>query len=389
MQARIMAPIRPRLEALYAEPVARVWRVSEAPAATPAQPKLLDQVREAIRARHYSRRTEKVYSRWITRFILFHDKRHPAEMGEAEITRFVSSLAVRGRVSASTQNQALSAVLFLYREVLRRKLEWLDGIVRAKSAPKLPVVLSREEVRAVVEQLDGLPWLMASLLYGAGLRLLECARLRVKDVDFARHEIVVRQGKGGRDRRTMLPAGLRPHLQVHLEAVRRQHDDDVRRGAGWVELPYALDRKYPNAGREWAWQWVFPATRKYVEPVTRQRRRHHLHESVLQRAVKIALIRSGVAKPASCHTFRHSFATHLLEDGYDIRTVQELLGHRDLRTTMIYTHVLNRGGHGVVSPADRLGLIHPTPPNASSQCSPAATRTVKPANPRHQGELPR
>jgi integron integrase len=285
-------------------------------------------------------------------------------MGEAEITRFVSSLAVRGRVSASTQNQALSALVFLYREVLRRDLEWLDGIVRAKSAPRLPVVLDRDEVRAVIEQLDGVAWLMVGLLYGAGLRLLECMQLRVKDLDFARNEIVVRQGKGGRDRRTMLPAGLRAPLRTHIEEVRSQHSRDVRRGAGWVELPYALARKYPNAGREWGWQWVFPATRTYLETATNQRRRHHLHESVLQRAVKIAVIRSGISKPASCHTFRHSFATHLLDDGYDIRTVQELLGHRDLRTTMVYTHVLNRGGHGVLSPADRLGLTPRAPQRA-------------------------
>jgi integron integrase len=280
-------------------------------------------------------------------------------MGEAEVTQFVSSLAVRGRVSASTQNQALSAILFLYQAVLGRKLEWLEGIVRAKTTSRLPVVLSREEVRAVIDRLDGLPWLMAGLLYGAGLRLLECARLRVKDVDTVRNEIVVRQGKGGRDRRTMLPEGLSKHLVAHLESVRRQHEEDVRRGAGWVELPDAIGRKYPNAGREWPWQWVFPATRTYVEPATRQRRRHHLHETVIQRAVRIAVIRAGIAKPASCHTFRHSFATHLLEDGYDIRTVQELLGHRDVRTTMIYTHVLNRGRRGVLSPADRLGLVQP------------------------------
>jgi len=338
------------------------WAVRET---TAGQPKLLDRVRAAIRARHYSRRTEETYVLWIRRFILFHGKRHPDEMGEAEVTRFLSSLALAGRVSASTQNQALSAILFLYQAVLGRELEWLDGVVRAKGAPRLPVVLGREEVRAVLGGLHGSCWLMAGLLYGAGLRLLECARLRVKDVDFARNEIVVREGKGGRDRRTMLPAGLKTHLQSHLEAVRRQHEEDLSRDAGWVELPGALDRKYPNAGREWAWQWVFPATRFYVEPNTRQRRRHHLHESVLHRAVKIAVMRSGVAKPASCHTFRHSFATHLLEDGYDIRTVQELLGHRDVRTTMVYTHVLNRGGPGVLSPVDRLGLVPPKAPEPS------------------------
>jgi len=361
MQGRGLARHRAHGESQSAEPPERVWTLRERPAppSIPATPRLLDRVREAIRTRHYSRRTEECYVLWVKRFILFHGKRHPAHMGEAEVTQFVSSLAVRGRVSASTQNQALSAILFLYHTVLGRKLEWLDGIVRAKTVSRLPVVLSRQEVRAVIDRLDGLPWLMAGLLYGAGLRLLECARLRVKDVDPARNEIVVRQGKGGRDRRTMLPAGLGSHLVVHLESVRRQHEEDVRRGAGWVELPGAIARKYPNAGREWAWQWVFPATRTYVEPATGQRRRHHLHETVVQRAVRIAVIRSGIAKPASCHTFRHSFATHLLEDGYDIRTVQELLGHRDVRTTMIYTHVLNRGGRGVLSPADRLGLAQP------------------------------
>lgn len=373
MYARTHGPIRPRREAL-SHPAAAWCLCERRPEPLQKRPRLLDQVREAIRARHYSRRTEECYTLWIRRFILFHGKRHPAEMGEAEVTRFVSSLAVRGRVSASTQNQALSAVLFLYRDVLGRKLQWLDGIVRAKASHRLPVVLSRDEVRAVIDRLDGQPWLMAGLLYGAGLRLLECARLRIKDVDFARNEIVVREGKGNRDRRTMLPLGLQAHLQAHLETVRHQHDTDVLRGAGWVELPNALVRKYPNAGREWPWQWVFPATRTYVEPVTKQRRRHHLHESVLQRAVKIAVARSGIAKPASCHTFRHSFATHLLEDGHDIRTVQELLGHRDVRTTMIYTHVLNRGGRGVRSPADRLGLTHP----GSSSSVPAV---LPPRNP--------
>jgi len=348
-------------------PPRHAWAVAENPAPPPIPGRLLDQVRAAVRRRHYSRRTEEAYAQWIRRFILFHGKRHPAEMGEAEVTQFASHLAVKGSVSASTQNQALSALLFLYQVVLGRRIEWLEGIVRAKASPRLPVVLSREEVRAILDQMEGLPWLMAGLLYGAGLRLMECARLRVKDLDFDRHEIIVRMGKGGRDRRTMLPAGLRPHLQAHLKAARRQHEEDLRQGAGWVELPGALARKYPNAGRDWAWQWVFPATRRYLEPRTRQRRRHHLHESVLQRAVKIAVIRAGVPKPASCHTFRHSFATHLLEDDHDIRTVQELLGHRDVRTTMIYTHVLNRGGHGVLSPADRLGLAFPQRFRAPSQ----------------------
>jgi integron integrase len=322
--------------------------------AIPPKPRLLDRVRLALRARHGSRRTEKTYVAWIRRYILFHGKRHPAEMGAAEITQFLSSLAVDRNVAASTQNQALSALLFLYRNVLEQELPWLDGVVRAKRAARLPVVLNREEVRAVLHDLHGPPRLMAILLYGAGLRLLECARLRVKDVDFAANQLLVRGCKGDRDRVTMLPGAVKADLARHLERVRSQHERDVQHGAGWVELPWALARKYPNAGREWAWQWVFPATRVYVDRLTGQRRRHHLHETVLQRAVKEAVRRVGITKPATCHTFRHSFATHLLEDGHDIRTVQELLGHRDVSTTMIYTHVLNRGPAGVRSPADRM-----------------------------------
>ena len=287
---------------------------------------------------------------------MFHGKRHPAEMGAVEVTQFLSSLAQQDHVAASTQNQALSALLFLYRQVLQVEMPWLDNVVRAKRSERLPVVLTREEVRAVIRELQGPPRLMAILLYGAGLRLLECARLRMKDVDFATNQIIVRAGKGDRDRVTMLPAVVRTDLVRHVEMVRRQHEADLRHGAGWVELPWALARKYPNAGREWAWQWVFPATRIYVDRETGQRRRHHLHESVLQRAVKEAVRRAGIAKRATCHTFRHSFATHLLEDNHDIRTVQELLGHRDVSTTMIYTHVLNRGPGGVRSPADRMGL---------------------------------
>jgi len=293
---------------------------------------------------------------WIRRYIVFHGKRHPAEMGAVEVTQFLSSLAQQDHVAASTQNQALSALLFLYRQVLQVVMPWLDNVVRVKRSERLPVVLTREEVRAVIRELRGPPRLMAILLYGAGLRLLECARLRVKDVDFATNQIIVRAGKGDRDRVTMLPAVVKPDLVRHVEMVRRQHEADLRHGAGWVELPWALARKYPNAGREWAWQWVFPATRIYVDRETGQRRRHHLHESVLLRAVKEAVRRAGIAKRATCHTFRHSFATHLLEDNHDIRTVQELLGHRDVSTTMIYTHVLNRGPGGVRSPADRMGL---------------------------------
>jgi integron integrase len=301
-----------------------------------------------------SRRTEESYVAWIRRYIFFHGKRHPAEMGGPEVTRFLTSLAVDGKVAASTQNQALCALLFLYREVLEVDLPWLDGVVRARRPQRLPVVLTRDEVRAVLQRVEGTPRLMAYLLYGAGLRLLECCRLRVQEVDFASNQIVVRGGKGDKDRLTMLPAAVKVDLARHLEFVREQHRRDLQHGAGWVELPTALARKYPNAGREWAWQWIFPATRIYVDRVTGQRRRHHLHESVLQRAVKDAVLRAGIAKRGSPHTLRHSFATHLLEDRHDIRTVQELLGHHDVRTTMIYTHVLNRGPAAVQSPADRM-----------------------------------
>jgi integron integrase len=290
-------------------------------------------------------------------------------MGAAEITRFLSALAVQRNVAPSTQNQALSALLFLYREVLERELPWLDDIVRAKTRERIPVVLTREEVQAVIDGLDGPLRLLALLLYGAGLRLLEALRLRVKDVDFGRNQITVRSGKGGKDRVTMLPAAVRRDLAKHLEVIRAQHEADVRAGAGWLELPWALARKYPRAGREWSWQWIFPATRLYLHRETGQRRRHHLHETVLQRAVKEAVLSSGIPKRATCHTFRHSFATHLLEAGADIRTVQELLGHRDVTTTMIYTHVLNRGPAGVLSPADRLPVRctprAPPPPEIS------------------------
>ena len=318
------------------------------------RPKLLDRVREANRLRHGSRSTEKSYVGWIRRFILFHGKRHPAEMGAPEVTQFLSALAVEGQVAASTQNQALSALLFLYRHVLHQDLPWLDDIVRARRPKHLPVVLTRDEVRAVISKLDGTPRLMATLLYGAGLRLLECVRLRVQDLDFAMNQIIVRDGKGAKDRVTVLPAVAKEPLTQHLLKVKRQHEADLIWGAGWVELPWALARKYPNAGREWPWQWIFPATRFYLHRATGQRRRHHLHETVLQRAVLEAARRARLGKRATPHTFRHSFATHLLEDGRDIRTVQELLGHNDVSTTMIYTHVLNRGPSGVTSPADRV-----------------------------------
>jgi integron integrase len=320
------------------------------------KPRLLDQVRQAIRTRHYSIKTEEAYVGWIKRFIFFYNKRHPAEMGEAEISHFLSSLANDSHVSASTQNQALNALLFLYHEVLGKKIGLVEGVVRAKRPRRLPVVLTREEVKAVLGSLNGTPWLMTMLLYGGGLRLMECCRLRVKDIDFPRNQITVRAGKGDKDRYTMLPATVKEPLWKRLEAVKRQHDEDLKKGLGRVVLPNALERKYPNAGKEWAWQWVFPAPKHYTDRITGERRRHHLHESVLQRAVKEAVVKAGLSKPAGCHTFRHSFATHLLEDGYDIRTVQELLGHSDVSTTMIYTHVLNRGGKGVRSPADGIGI---------------------------------
>ena len=315
-------------------------------------PRLLDRVREANRLRHGSRSTEKSYIAWIRRYIVFHGKRHPAEMGAAEVAQFLSSLAVDGKVAASTQNQALSALLFLYRHVLHQDLPWLEDVVRARRPKHLPVVLTRDEVRAVISKLAGTARLMATLLYGSGLRVLECARLRVQDVDFALNQVVVRDGKGAKDRVTVLPAVAKEPLAQHLLRVKRLHDRDLALGGGWVELPWALARKYPNAGREWPWQWVFPATRLYVDQATGQRRRHHLHETVLQRAVLEAVRQAHLGKHATPHTFRHSFATHLLEDGRDIRTVQELLGHNDVSTTMIYTHVLNRGPSGVTSPAD-------------------------------------
>ncbi len=285
----------------------------EHPSQPPAPPRLLDQVRAAIRSRHYSPRTEEAYVLWVKRFILYHGKRHPREMGHAEISAFLTHLAVNKRVSASTQNQALAALLFLYHEVLRQKVERIEEVVRAKTPQRLPVVLTREEVRGVLKHLDGTPWLMAMLLYGSGLRLMECAQLRIKDVDFGANQILVRGGKGDKDRITMLPGSVKDSLDRHLAVVRRQHEKDLSRGVGWVALPGLLARKYPNAGREWAWQWVFPATRHYVDRETGQKRRHHLHESVLQRAVREAVLESGIPKPATCHTFRHAFATHLLQ----------------------------------------------------------------------------
>jgi len=317
-------------------------------------PRLLDQVREAIRCRYYSRRTEEAYVHWIKRFIYFSGRRHPRELGEAEVTAFLSHLAVERKVAAGTQNQAMSALLFLYRHVLQLELGWLQGIERATRLPRLPAVLTREEVEQVLGQLQGTRWLIASLLYGSGLRVLECLRLRVKDLDFSYGQVLVRDGKGDKDRVTMLPQKLAGPLRAHLERVRRLHLRDLEAGFGEVHLPFALARKYPRAGKEWAWQYVFPSAHRSADPQDGVIRRHHLDESVPQRAVKAALRACGIAKHASCHTLRHSFATHLLESGYDIRTVQELLGHSDVSTTMIYTHVLNKGARGVRSPLDRL-----------------------------------
>ena len=314
--------------------------------------KLLDLVRDVLRLKHYSRRTEDSYADWIKRYILFHHKRHPKDMGVPEIEAFLTHLAVDGNVAASTQNQAFSALLFLYREVLHIDLPESINAIRAKKPARLPVVLTRAETHQVIDGMTGTYQLMAKLLYGSGLRLMECVRLRVKDIDFERREITVRDPKGGHERVTMLSAGLVAPLQEHLKRVKLLHDQDLAAGYGHVYLPYALDRKYPKAATEWGWQYVFPSDRLSTDPRSGITRRHHMDESSLQRAVKDAVRLAQLAKPASCHTFRHSFATHLLESGYDIRTVQALLGHKDVKTTMIYTHVLNRGGLAVRSPLD-------------------------------------
>lgn len=323
-------------------------------AAVRQPPKLLDDVRDKIRLKHYSIRTEQAYVDWIRRFILFHGKRHPKEMGATEVEAFLTHLAVRGKVAASTQNQARSALLFLYKEILGQQLPWLDDMEQAKRPQRLPVVLTHAEIKAMLDRLRGTHRLMAHLLYGTGMRLMEGARLRVKDIDFERREILVRDGKGGKDRVTPLPATLIEPLQNHLARVKTLHAEDLKAGYGAVHLPYALARKYPNAEREWGWQYVFPSRRLSVDPRSGVTRRHHADEKGVQRAIKQAVRDTGLAKPATPHTLRHSFATHLLMAGYDIRTVQELLGHSDVSTTMIYTHVLNRGGQGVVSPLDNL-----------------------------------
>jgi integron integrase len=319
----------------------------------PSQPKLLDQLRGRLRVKHYSIRTEQAYVDWVRRFILFHGKRHPRDLGPREVEAFLTHLAVKGRVSASTQNQAKSAILFLFREAIDRELPWLDGVVAARTSQRLPVVLSLEEADAVLGRMRGTSGLIARLLYGSGLRILECLRLRVKDIDFTGHEILVRDGKGAKDRVTMLPESVVEPLRRHLERVRELHAEDLAAGFGSVYLPYALERKYTNASKEWMWQYVFPSSRLSHDPRSDAIRRHHADEKPIQRALQSALRAAGIHKPATPHSLRHSFATHLLQSGYDIRTVQELLGHKDVSTTMIYTHVLNRGGRGVVSPLDR------------------------------------
>lgn len=319
----------------------------------PPPPKLLDQVVARLRVKHYSLRTEKTYVDWIKRYIWFHGKRHPQEMGAPEVEAFLSDLAVERTVSASTQNQAKSALLFLYKEVLQIELPWLDKITQAKAPKRLPVVMTREEVQSVLARMDGSVWLIASLLYGSGLRIMECLRLRVKDVDFARCEVLVREGKGFKDRVTMLPSSLVQPLKQHLDRVKVLHNEDLAKGFGEVFMPMALEKKYPGAAKSWGWQYVFPSRNLSTDPRSGVVRRHHADEKAIQRSMKKAVTAAGIVKPATPHTLRHSFATHLLQSGYDIRTVQELLGHSDVSTTMIYTHVLNKGGRGVVSPLDR------------------------------------
>ena len=327
--------------------------VSPTTAAVASSPKLLDRVRWQLRVKHYSIRTEQAYVDWIRRFILFHHKRHPNEMGEREITQFLTHLAVQKNVAASTQNQAFAALLFLYQQVLQRKLGFMDNIQRVSRPAKLPVVFTPAEARAVLARLKGDYRLMAELLYGSGLRLMESLRLRVKDIDFGYNRITVRDGKGLRERVALLPRQIQQPLRAHLDRIKELHGQDLARGGGKVYLPFALKRKYPNAERDWIWQYVFPAAKPSLDPFSGEMRRHHVSEKNLQNAVKLAIRASGIKKAASCHTFRHSFATHLLEDGYDIRTVQELLGHKNVATTMLYTHVLNRPGLNIRSPLDR------------------------------------
>ncbi len=316
-------------------------------------PKLLDQVRTVARLKHLSLKTEKAYVQHIKRFIFFHGKRHPREMREEEIRGYLSHLAVERNVAASTQNVALAALLFLYRDVLKIKLERIEDIERARRPSRVPVVFTKQEVNQIIKNLSGVYFLIGGLMYGSGLRLMECLRLRVKDIDFSYNQVWVRHGKGAKDRVTPLPATLKEPLRKHLLRVKLRHQQDLQEGFGSVALPYALERKLPNAEKQWIWQYVFPAPKRAVDPRSGIERRHHLHDSAIQKAVQRAARTSRVPKRATCHSLRHSFATHLLQDGYDIRTVQELLGHKDIRTTMVYTHVLNRGGRGVRSPLDQ------------------------------------
>lgn len=319
------------------------------------KPKLLDRMRDKIRIKHYSIRTEKSYLKWAKNYILFHNKRHPENMGAAEIESFLRHLAVNRKVAASTQNQALCALIFLYREVLHREMTDKINITYAKRPEMLPVVFTKKEVSEILARLDGIYWIMGHLLYGAGLRLMECLRLRVKDIEFSQNQIIIRQAKGQKDRVTMLPKTIKPPLQAHLDKVKQIHEKDLAEGFGAVYLPYALERKYQKANVMWAWQYVFPSHKRAIDPRSGIERRHHVGEKALQRRIKNAVQLAGIDKNGGCHSLRHSFATHLIDTGYDIRTVQELLGHKDIRTTMIYTHVLNRGGRGVLSPSDMLG----------------------------------
>jgi len=339
-----------KLRTLFADDL--IEFASDEPKSAPSTD--MDRARTALRSRHMSPRTEESYLGWIRRYLA--TRGDPSEPAEAAISRFLSRLATEGHVASSTQNQALHALLFFHQEALGQKVERILDVVRAKQPERLPVVLSRDEVVAVLQRMSGTPRLMAMILYGAGLRVLECCNLRVKDLDFSQNQIVVRAGKGNKDRYAPFPSSLHQPMRKNLEAAHKQHLEDLKKGLGSVSLPDALDRKYPSAPKEWGWQWAFAATTHYVDTETGVKRRHHLHESVLQKAFRAARLAAGIAKPASCHTLRHSFATHLLEDGYDIRTIQELLGHNDVSTTMIYTHVLNRGGRGVLSPVDRLAF---------------------------------
>ncbi len=315
-------------------------------------PRLLDLIADQMKMRNYSQNTIQPYLKWIRHFILFHGKEHPVNLGADHVRSFLTFLVEKKRLSASSQNQALNALVFLYKHVLQIDLGPIGETMRAKRTKRIPCVLTRQEVRSVLQQMDGTPRLIAGLLYGAGLRLMDGVQLRVHDLDFSKKELIIRYGKGGKDRRSMIPDTLIPQLHTHLLQVRQLHEDDLKQGYGRTPLPNALSRKYPNADREWGWQWMFPATTRFQDISDHIWRRHHLHESCVQKAVKLAARRSGIPKRIGCHTFRHSFATHLLEDGYDIRTVQELLGHKDVKTTMIYTHVLNKSDLGVRSPLD-------------------------------------